>query len=50
VRSTEMQSEVGDRAWKRLVEQHHAIVRDSLGRWRGSENDTAGDGFYATFD
>ncbi len=50
VGSTEMQSEVGDRAWKRLVERHHAIVRDSLGRWGGSENDTAGDGFYATFD
>ncbi len=50
VGSTEMQSQVGDRAWKRLVERHHAIVRDSLGRWGGFENDTAGDGFYATFE
>jgi len=25
-------------------------VRDALKRWRGVENDTAGDGFYATFD
>ncbi len=32
------------------VERHHAVVRDALGRWRGVENDTAGDGFYATFD
>jgi class 3 adenylate cyclase len=32
------------------VEQHHAIVRAELARWRGLENDTAGDGFYATFD
>ena len=29
---------------------HHAVVRESLARWRGIENDTAGDGFYATFD
>jgi class 3 adenylate cyclase len=33
-----------------LVERHHALVRDALGRWRGVEADTAGDGFYATFD
>jgi class 3 adenylate cyclase len=50
VRSTETQAAVGDRAWKVLVEQHHAIVRETLARWRGVENDTAGDGFYATFD
>jgi class 3 adenylate cyclase len=35
---------------KSLVERHHAVVRDALERWRGVENDTAGDGFYATFD
>jgi class 3 adenylate cyclase len=50
VGSTEKQAELGDRAWKDLVLGHHAIVRDALGRWRGVENDTAGDGFYATFD
>ena len=50
VGSTERQAAMGDVAWKRLVEQHHALVRDALGRWRGVENDTAGDGFYATFD
>jgi len=33
-----------------LVEHHHAIVRESLGGWRGVEHDTDGDGFYATFD
>ena len=37
-------------AWKDLVMQHHGIVRSALERWRGVENDTAGDGFYATFD
>ena len=41
---------MGDRAWADLVARHHAIVRDALERWRGVENDTAGDGFYATFD
>lgn len=50
VGSTERQSELGDRAWKGLVLAHHAVVRDALTRWRGIENDTAGDGFYATFD
>lgn len=50
VGSTEKQASLGDRGWKDLVEQHHVMVRDALGRWRGVENDTAGDGFYATFD
>jgi class 3 adenylate cyclase/pimeloyl-ACP methyl ester carboxylesterase len=50
VGSTERQAAIGDRAWKQLIESHHAIVRESLTRWRGVENDTAGDGFYATFD
>ena len=45
-----MQASLGDRSWRGLVERHHAIVRGGLGRWRGVENDTAGDGFYATFD
>jgi class 3 adenylate cyclase len=48
--STERQAAVGDHAWKSLLEQHHRIVRSALERWRGVENDTAGDGFYATFD
>jgi len=50
VDSTIIQSRLGDAAWKSLVERHHALVRQSLGRWQGVENDTAGDGFYATFD
>jgi class 3 adenylate cyclase len=50
VGSTEKQSSLGDRDWKDLVGRHHAIVRESLGRWHGVENDTAGDGFFATFD
>ena len=50
VGSTERQATLGDRAWKELVLAHHAVVRGALERWRGVENDTAGDGFYATFD
>jgi len=50
VGSTERMSDLGDRRWKELAERHHAIVRDALGRWQGVEVDTAGDGFYATFD
>jgi class 3 adenylate cyclase len=50
VGSTDHQARLGDREWKDLVERHHAIVREALGGWRGVENDTAGDGFYATFD
>ena len=50
VGSTEQQASLGDHRWKSVIEQHHAIVRDALGRWRGEESDTAGDGFFATFD
>jgi class 3 adenylate cyclase len=50
VGSTERQAAVGDRAWAEVIRNHHAIVRDALEYWHGVENDTAGDGFYATFD
>ena len=50
VGSTERQAAMGDRAWADVIRRHHAIVREALERWQGVENDTAGDGFYATFD
>ena len=50
VGSTEKASELGDRSWKELVEEHHRRVRGQLARYRGVEVDTAGDGFFATFD
>ncbi len=50
VDSTDRASSSGDREWKNLVEQHHARMRALLGRFRGHEVDTAGDGFFATFD
>ncbi|MEP7003985.1 MAG: adenylate/guanylate cyclase domain-containing protein, partial [Chloroflexota bacterium] len=50
VNATARASELGDRGWRALVEEHHAIVRRELARFRGTEVDTAGDGFFATFD
>ena len=50
VASTERAASLGDRAWRDLVEPRHAIVRGLLARYRGTEVDTAGDGFFATFD
>jgi class 3 adenylate cyclase/pimeloyl-ACP methyl ester carboxylesterase len=50
VESVEKQAEFGDHAWKELVLRYRSIVRTTLQRWRGRENDTAGDGFYAAFD
>src|SRR5262245_66328514 len=50
VSSTERVAALGDRAWRELVEPHHALVRGLLARYRGTEVDTAGDGFFATFD
>ncbi|MEZ0233728.1 MAG: alpha/beta fold hydrolase [Actinomycetota bacterium] len=48
--STARGAELGDRAWKELIERHHATVRALLTRFRGTEIDTAGDGFFASFD
>ena len=50
VGSTAKAVELGDVGWRELVERHHAIVRALLGRFRGTEVATAGDGFLATFD
>jgi len=50
VNGTTKAAELGDRRWGELIEAHHAIVRRELGRFRGTEVDTAGDGFFATFD
>ena len=50
VGSTERAAELGDRRWREVLEEHHAIVRRELERFRGREVDTTGDGFFATFD
>ena len=50
VGSTDLAATLGDRRWLRLVETHHARVRELLARFSGYEVDCAGDGFFATFD
>jgi class 3 adenylate cyclase len=50
VGSTERAAGLGDRAWRDELERHHTTVRRALARFRGNEHDTAGDGFFATFD
>jgi class 3 adenylate cyclase len=50
VGATEFVERAGDRAWRELLEKHHSLVRKELTRFRGREIDTAGDGFFATFD
>ncbi|MDX6414358.1 MAG: adenylate cyclase [Gaiellaceae bacterium] len=50
VGSTDLAARLGDREWQRLVSGHHTAVRRELHRFGGREVDTAGDGFFATFD
>jgi len=50
VDSTAKLAELGDRRRGDLLTQRHARVRQQLARFRGREVDTAGDGFFASFD
>jgi DNA-binding beta-propeller fold protein YncE len=50
VGSTDLASRLGDAGWRRLLSHHHSVVRKQLKRFGGREVDTAGDGFFATFD
>jgi class 3 adenylate cyclase len=50
VDSTRRATDLGDRRWHKLVDEHHSRVRRELERFRGREIDTAGDGFFASFD
>jgi class 3 adenylate cyclase/esterase/lipase len=50
VGSSEHAVALGDREWRKKLEQHHELVRRQLVRFRGREVDTAGDGFFASFD
>ena len=50
VGSTEKAASLGDRRWRALLDDHHAMVRGILTRFRGREVKTTGDGFLATFD
>jgi pimeloyl-ACP methyl ester carboxylesterase len=50
VHSTARASELGDTGWRKLLEEHDALMRRELERHRGREVKTMGDGFLATFD
>ncbi len=50
VDSTRLATELGDRRWRDLLEQHQKLVRAQLRRFEGREIKTTGDGFLATFD
>jgi class 3 adenylate cyclase len=50
VDSTRRAAEMGDRDWHALLDAHDIIVRLQLGRFRGREVNTSGDGFLAMFD
>jgi pimeloyl-ACP methyl ester carboxylesterase len=50
VGSTERVAELGDTAWRYLLDTYYTVARKEMARFRGREMDTAGDGFFATFD
>jgi class 3 adenylate cyclase/streptogramin lyase len=50
VGSTAIAAEMGNTRWIELVARHHRIVRRQIGRFGGREIDTAGDGFFVTFE
>jgi pimeloyl-ACP methyl ester carboxylesterase len=50
VGSTEKAAELGDRRWRDFLNNHHAMIRRNLARYRGREIKTTGDGILATFD
>ena len=49
VGSTLRAAALGDLRWHDLLDNHDRIVRHELGRFRGREVNTSGDGFVATF-
>ena len=50
VASTKRASDLGDRRWRTLLDQHDDLVRQEISRFRGREVKSLGDGFLATFD
>jgi class 3 adenylate cyclase len=50
VDSTKRAEELGDRRWRALLDEHDALVRREIDRFRGREIKSLGDGFLATFD
>ncbi len=50
VDSTGRAARMGDRAWKKLLEQHQRVVQGEIARWHGQNVEFAGDGVMAVFD
>jgi class 3 adenylate cyclase/streptogramin lyase len=50
VGSTAIAADMGNTRWAELVARHHRIIRRLVGRFGGHEVDTAGDGFFVTFE
>jgi streptogramin lyase len=49
VGSTALATELGDARWRELLTRFRRLVRAELKHFGGREQDTAGDGFFATF-
>jgi class 3 adenylate cyclase len=50
VGSTQKAAEIGDQAWRRLIDQHDKTSRTEVERYRGRYVKSTGDGMLATFD
>ena len=50
VDSTRLAEQVGDAAWRQLLDEHNVRLRQVLDRFRGREVATTGDGILAIFD
>ena len=50
VGSTTLATDLGDARWRELLTRFRKVVRAELKRHGGTEQDTSGDGFFATFD
>lgn len=50
VGSTTIAAEMGNSRWGELVSRHHRLIRREIRRFGGREQDTAGDGFFVTFE
>jgi class 3 adenylate cyclase/dihydrofolate reductase len=50
VDSTGRAAAMGDRAWKKLLEQHQRVVQGEVERWHGQNVEFTGDGVMAIFD
>lgn len=50
VKSTQRAAEMGDRAWRALLQRHDALLREHVQQHRGRFVKSLGDGVLATFD